>query len=320
MHNHSEHEAHDYNHDHSEEEDEELLTAEQRENYIKAGKITESVRAEAKRIVKPGVKLLEVAEKLEGKIKELGGELAFPLNLSINDIAAHYTPVPNDEIVLGEKDLLKVDFGAAIEGCLCDTALTIDLGGEHGKMVESVESALDAMLSIAKPGVSIAQIGAAIEGEIRKRGYKPIVNLCGHRLLPYTVHGGQEIPNVGRGTYELQEGDVFACEPFATDGRGRVKEAPLVEIYMLQAPKAVRLPQSRKLLEHIVTEYKTLPFARRWVANQPGYQLALLDLVRQGVLYPYHMLKEEGKGMVAQAETSFIVEADGILPLARAKA
>jgi methionyl aminopeptidase len=295
------------------------LSDEERKNYLKAGEIAEQVRAEARRVAKPGARLLDVAEKLEAKTKELGGSLAFPLNLSLNDTAAHYTPVPGDGLALGPEDVLKVDLGVAVEGCVCDTALTLDFGGRGAKLVDAVEAALDAALSLAKPGVAVGELGAAIEREIRARGVRPIVNLCGHRLLPYTVHGGQELPNVGRGGYKFEEGDVFACEPFATDGRGMVKEAPQVEIFMLQTVKPVRLPQSRSLLRHVEKEFQTLPFARRWVAGLPGAGLALQDLVKQGVLYEYHVLKEEGAGLVAQAETSFIVEADGIRPLARAQ-
>lgn len=293
------------------------LTEEQRGHYLKAGTIAETVRAEARRLAKPGFKLLDLAEQLEGKIKALGANPAFPLNLSLNDTAAHYTPVPEDTLVIGQGDVLKIDLGVAVEGCICDTALTLDFSGQNGKLVEAVETALDTVLSIAKPGVSTGQLGAAIEKEIRSRELKPIVNLCGHRLLPYTVHAGEELPNVARGGYVLEEGDVFACEPFATNGRGMVKEAPQVEIYMLQTIKPVRLPQSRALLAHIEKEYQTLPFARRWISSLPGSTLALPDLVKQGLVYPYHVLKEEGEGLVAQAETSFIVEANGITPLAR---
>jgi len=295
------------------------LTEEERKNYLKAGEITEAVHAEARKFAKPGVKLLDLAEKVEEKVKTLGGGLAFPLNLSLNDIAAHYTPLPNDPLVLTEKDLIKLDFGVQIDGCICDTAFTLDFSGQHGSLLEGAEAALEAALSIAKAGVSISELGAAIEEEIKARNAKPVVNLCGHRLLPYTIHGGQEIPNVARGTYQLQEGDVFACEPFATNGRGMVKEAPQVEIYMLQMVRPVRLPQSRALLAYIEENYQTLPFARRWIANLPGAALALQDLVKQGLLYEHHVLKEDAGGIVAQAETSFIVEKDGIKPLARLK-
>lgn len=296
------------------------LLDEEKKNYIKAGEITNAIHEEARSIAKPGVKLLELAEKVEAKVRELGAGLAFPLNLSLNDTAAHYTPVPGDALVLGDKDILKMDFGVQVDGCICDTALTVDFSGEHGKLVEGAEAALSAVLSIAKPGVSIGELGAAIEKEIRSRNGKPIVNLCGHRLLPYTVHGGQEIPNVARGSYKLEEGDVFACEPFSTNGRGMVKEAPQVEIFMLTAPRPVRLPQSRVLLNHIANEYQTLPFARRWVSSMPGSALALQDLVKQGILHEYHVLKEDEGGLVAQAENSFIVESAGIRPLARPKA
>jgi len=91
----------------------------------KAGKIAKEAKEYAKSFIKKDMPLLEIAEKIENKIMELGGKMAFPTNLSINEIAAHYTPTYNDETKA--HGLLKVDLGVHIDGWTADTAFSIDL-------------------------------------------------------------------------------------------------------------------------------------------------------------------------------------------------
>src|SRR3989338_11154809 len=96
-----------------------------KEKIFKAGTVVSKVREYARTIVKPGMPLIEIAEKIEEKIAELGGKPAFPTNLSINEIAAHCTPTHNDQTKA--EGLLKVDIGVQIDGYIADTAFSIDL-------------------------------------------------------------------------------------------------------------------------------------------------------------------------------------------------
>ncbi|MEW5955849.1 MAG: M24 family metallopeptidase, partial [Candidatus Micrarchaeota archaeon] len=98
---------------------------EELKNYLKSGEIASRVKAFAAAETKAGVKLLELAEKIEAKIRELGAQPAFPVNLSRNDEAAHFTPSLGDVSFTGEKDVLKVDFGCHVEGCIADVAFTV---------------------------------------------------------------------------------------------------------------------------------------------------------------------------------------------------
>ena len=97
----------------------------QKEHILKAGKISEQVKEWIRPQIKKGMLLLELAEKIEEKIIELGGKPAFPVNLSIDEIAAHYTPSHNDESVC--QGLLKVDLGVHVKGWVSDTSFSVDL-------------------------------------------------------------------------------------------------------------------------------------------------------------------------------------------------
>lgn len=299
------------------------MAEKEEEKYVKAGKILKQAMEKAKKNIKTGQKLLEIAEEIEAHIIELvGAKPAFPVNLSINEIAAHFTPAANDEAVLNEKDLLKVDLGAQIDGFIADAAFSINPSNEHAKMIEASEKALENALAIAKPGIEIGKIGEEIEKTIRKFGFNPIQNLCGHELGEFKQHAGISIPNISKNDpRKLEEGHAYAIEPFATNGKGFVKESMQSEIFSLDEPKPVRNMHAREILEFVSENYKTLPFAERWIANakklkMPDFQrkIALRELLKNKCIQAYPVLKEENTKIVSQAETSiFIKEKDIII-------
>lgn len=283
------------------------------ERYRKAGKIASEVREWSKKLVKPGAKALDVAEAVESRIKENGAGIAFPCNVSLNDVAAHYTPDAGDDLEFKEDDLVTIDLGAHVDGYISDTAYTIDLSGEHGDLVEASEAALEAAISEVRAGAATAKIGGAIEAAIRVRGFKPIENLTGHQLKQYELHAGTAIPNIGVSFEKrLEEGQVFAIEPFATDGRGRVVEGSKTGIYSYLKMAPTRLAEGKAVME-LAQERRGLPFPERWFKelNQFKLKMALRDLIKRGALHEYPVLHEAEKGLVSQAEHTMIVERDG---------
>ncbi|MFZ2411097.1 MAG: type II methionyl aminopeptidase [Candidatus Methanoperedens sp.] len=277
------------------------------EKYRQAGKILSLVRAEAVTKVTPGATLLSVAEFTENLIREKGGEPAFPVNISRNDEAAHSTPSFNDAAVFG-KDMVKLDIGVHIDGYIADTAVTVDLSG-NPKLVKAAESALDEALKLIHAGVNTSDIGGVIEDTISSFGFKPIINLTGHGLAQYIQHAPPSIPNkrMPHGVV-LEEGDIVAIEPFATNGAGKIHDAGNAEIYHIVSDRPVRHPAARALLQEI-GKYKTLPFAKRWLGEHVDF--AMIQLVKAGVVQSYPILKEINGGLISQAEHTIIVTEDG---------
>ncbi|MEK6941698.1 MAG: type II methionyl aminopeptidase [archaeon] len=265
-------------------------------------------------MAKPGKSLLELAEQIEKFIESEGGFPAFPVNLSANNTAAHFTPSMNDTGVVGESDVLKIDIGVHIDGYITDSALTVDFSGEHGKMLEAADNALASALSVAKNNANIGKIGEAIESAIKKSGYRPIVNLTGHGVLQWTAHAPPGIPNVGRHEERsLEAGFVYAIEPFATDGQGYVREGVQAEIFEMNKAFNARSPVARKVLSHIKEHYRSLPFAQRWVAkklklSEFNQKIAFRELLSKKCLASHPILNEEHGKTVAQAETTILVE------------
>jgi methionyl aminopeptidase len=277
--------------------------------YREAGRILSAVIAEVRSKVEPDLTLLEIAELVEGGIRARGAEPAFPCNISLDRAAAHYTPAPGDARTFGES-MAKLDIGVHVEGYIADAAVTVDHSG-HPDMVEAAEAALAAAVDAIRPGAMTGQIGAAIEEAISGYGYKPISNLTGHGLERYQAHALPTIPNraAERGV-SLKVGDVIAIEPFATNGLGRISEAPITEIFGFIKSRPVRLPQAREMMKEIEQKYKTLPFARRWLKGE-RVDFSLAQLLKGGIIHRYPVLWEVEGALVSQAEHTVIITEDG---------
>ncbi|PSP52483.1 type II methionyl aminopeptidase [Halobacteriales archaeon QH_3_68_24] len=285
------------------------LRAEQYENCREAGRILAQVRDEAAERVEVGTNYLELTEWVEERIDELGGNSAFPLNISVDHEAAHGAAGIDDDRTIGE-EMVKLDIGVHIDGWLADTAITVDFTG-NDDLLAAAEDALDAAVDTVEAGVHTGEIGAAIESAIDGYGYNPVVNLTGHGLGHWDQHVSPNIPNreVSQGT-ELDVGDVVAIEPFATDGTGKVSEGSQEEIYALEREGTVRNRAARQALDQITEEFRTLPFATRWLdGSRP--EMALRRLQRQDIVHGYPVLKEEDGRLVSQKEHTVIVTGDG---------
>ena len=284
------------------------MKKEEIENYLKAGKIAKEVAEYAKSIIKPGALLRDIAEKIESKIEELGGKPAFPVNLCINEIAAHFTPtLTSEDKAFG---LLKIDFGVSCEGYIADIAFSLDLENseENKKLIQASEKALEEACKIIKPNIELCEIGKIIQKTILDFNFSPVRNLSGHELARYKVHAGLTIPNTDNNNHNKLQNGAYAVEPFSTSGQGLVYEGKPSGIYELKEKKAIRDITARKILKFIEQEYKTLPFCERWIEKKfPHSYFSLSLLEKSGVLYQYPRLIEKNHAKVSQAETTILV-------------
>jgi len=292
------------------------------DNFIEAGKICAKIREESKSLIMVGEPLLDIAETIEKMIFEDGAKPAFPVNISINEIAAHYTPEFEDKSVLPGEGVVKIDLGVELYGGIADTAYTIDLDGKNEKLLQAAEEGLNIAISTMKPGLTIGELGGIVEEKIRSFGVKPISNLTGHMMLPGELHTGIDVPSVKNSDpYQFQVGDVFAIEPFATNGAGYVSDMEQVEIFSLHMPHQIRMRQSRKILQHILEKYALMPFAERWIRSSFESKMlvgaSLKELLTSQVIKGYPVLKEAGNGLVSQFEHTLLVEENGVRVLTK---
>ncbi|MFA4860367.1 type II methionyl aminopeptidase [Methanoregula sp.] len=285
------------------------------DKYRDAGIIAAGIRREGALAIRIGASYLDLVESIEAKVLESGAGLAFPLNVSVNEDAAHDTASYGDERIFASGDVVKLDLGVQIEGYIADTATTVDLG-RNSLLLQASEQALESAIKIIRPGVTSGELGAAVQKEIEGRGYRPISNLTGHGLDQYVQHCSPTIPNVGMdGGVVLEEGMVFAIEPFATTGSGRVGEKTRVEIYSQISQKPVRIPSARAVMEKI-KDRRGLPFARRWMGEKK-LDITFPSLVRSQILHGYPVLADIPGSLVSQHEHTIIVTSDGCVVTTR---
>jgi methionyl aminopeptidase len=284
--------------------------------YLEAGKIASRVLARSLPLVKAGASFARVVEEVEESVRAEGAGLAFPLNLSLNEAAAHDTASQDDDRVFRAGDVVKMDLGVHLHGYIADTAGTVDLG-ENAPLVRASRAALERAIALVKPGVSTGDLGAAIQGEIEALGFRPVANLTGHGLGRYEIHTPPTVPNIrmqGGGAI-LREGMVFAIEPFASTGTGFVSDGPRVQIFQQTGDRPARLPEARRLLDQ-VRERHGLPFARRWLRGEK-LEITLSSLVRSGHLHAYPVLRDVPGSFVSQAEHTVIVTGEGCIVTTR---
>ena len=289
-----------------------------KQDFLKAGKIVAQGLALGKKRIKPGANIKAVCEEIEKHILDSGAGIAFPAQVSIDEVAAHWCPEPKGERAFEEGQLVKLDIGAQINGRIADAAISIDLSTDqkHAKLIQAAEDARDAALAKAKPGVTLGEIGRAIQDTITKAGFSPVKNLGGHGLGKYDVHVAPSIPNIDtKDDTPLEEGMVIAIEPFASTGIGQVHEQEYGNIYQLTGKARVRGRYAREA-QKLLKQLHGLPFSLHWLASRMGEgqaRFAIKELYGTGLLEVYPPLAEEKGVFIAQAEHSVIVGAEPVI-------
>lgn len=283
--------------------------------FRKAGRIASECREWARENIRPGVRIRHVLETIEERIRARGAEPGFPAQSSRNYVAAHYCSSPEDEQTYEEGDCVKVDIGVHVDGYVADTAASVDLSADKRwtPLVEASRNALAAAIVTIRDGVPVGDIGAAIERTIVKAGFQPVRNLTGHGLGRWKVHTAPQIPNYAeRGGGTLRSGMVFAIEPFASTGRGYIREAGKAEVFMLVRPPVKAKGLDREVLKAIES-WRGLPIARRYFTHldRTLVEDTLAKLARQGSLVRYPPLVEDDGVMVAQYEHSIYLGPEG---------
>ncbi|KAF4548045.1 Methionine aminopeptidase 1 [Elsinoe fawcettii] len=303
-------------------------------DYRQAAEVHRSVRKWAQKNIKPGQTLTEIAEGIENGVRSLTGHqgleegdnlkggMGFPCGLSINHCAAHYTPNAGNKMVLQQGDVMKVDFGAHVNGKIVDSAFTMTFDPVYDNLLAAVKDATNTGIREAGIDVRMSDIGAAIqeamesyEVEIKGQTYpvKAIRNLNGHDIRPYSIHGTKSVPIVkGSDQTKMEEGETFAIETFGSTGKGYVRDDMETSHYAKIADAAhvpLRVSSAKTLLRSIEKNFGTLPFCRRYLdrLGHEKYLLGLNNLVQSGIVQDYPPLVDVKGSYTAQFEHTILL-------------
>jgi len=293
------------------------LEGEALDRFRQAGRIARKARNKVLALVREAAPIIEICEAVESLIRDEGAEPAFPCNVGVNEVAAHYTSPPGDRLTVPPRSLVKVDLGVCLDGYIADTAITVSLARELEPLSEAAEIVLREALKIMRAGTPVSRIGSIIERAARSLGFKPIRNLTGHEIKRYQLHAGATIPNVGAlCPGRLKAGHVYAVEPFLTTSRGagEVVSTKLRTIFQMASAKLKlrKLSQEeRSLMQYIASRFNGLPYTTRWIKDYEKLKPIHEKLVKSGRIYSYPVLVERLGEPVSQAEHTVIVFEDG---------
>jgi methionyl aminopeptidase len=281
--------------------DDDFMNPDVIDSYLEAGRIAARVRDETAKTIEEGMRLIDIAEYAEDLTHKMGACVAFPCNISINEIASHYTPLHGTQKI-APHDLVKIDVGVHVNGYIADTATSIEVGTHHNHIIiQAAKEALDAAINEIRDGVNTKKLGVLIEKVIRSHDCNPVNNLTGHSIERYTIHSGINIPNHNN-TFGniLRAGDVIAIEPFTTQGSGQIKQEETRIYSLIHNNKSVD-----SLYQELGLKFNTLPFTTRWIGKSIE-----LDKIRR-FIRKYPVLTESDGYPVAQAEHTVIVQKYG---------
>jgi len=284
-------------------------------------------------MVKPEAKILDLAEKIEAFIESKEAMWAFPVNICIGSTAAHYTPNLGEDTCIPHDDIVKMDFGVAVDGYALDKAVSLYFGDDEDKktMIATAQEALEKAITSIRPGLSYTDVAWTVYDYVKSRGFNVIKNLHGHKIERWKLHLDEipihpEIKTHGA----FEEGAIYAIEIFVTDGNGFAETLEDARIYSLPSILAdvrgrIKIPihvkSAREVFGWIWRNRRTLPFSLRHlkkVFDETTIKVALAILERNGLIERYNVLREV-KGTVAQAEETILVKRSGVEILTRAK-
>jgi len=287
---------------------------------LQAGKIASRVLKETVDQVKPRAGILNLCRLAEKKTIEYGGRPAFPCNICVDNIAAHYTSPRDDHSVIPDCGLVKVDIGVHVDGYIIDTARTIDIDGTLEGFVSATDDALGEAISMIAPGTPLSEVGDRIERVIKTYGLRPVKELTGHSISRYTLHAGKTVPNHRtHGSTQAEAGDCYAIEPYATSGSG-ISETKNAFIFSNTGLDKTLEGMAEKLRLHLREKYGSLPFASRWVqtgTKEIDVSGLLRVLLRNRVIRAYPVLAEKKGRPVAQSEHTIFVSEKGAVVLSQ---
>ena len=290
------------------------------DEYLQAGKIAKEALSLAKESAREGATAISVATAVETLIGDRGAACAFPINICINHVAAHYTPREGDPLRFAKGNLVKLDVGVHVNGHIADTAATVEISTSNwSNLIKASEDALTCALEMLTPGISVSSIGAAIETAIGSSGFNPVRNLTGHTLERNILHAGITVPNVSaRDRSVLKGGTAVAIEPFATDGVGEVDGNKGGNIYHIIGERKLSDDDANRFLSSAIRDFDHLPFASRWCSGfSKDYESLIRKHWRHRNIRSYSILSEKIGSMVSQSEHSALILDDSILVYTR---
>ena len=304
------------------------------ESMRKAGECHKQIRKYAQTIIKPGIKLIDMVQKIENMLRFITNQhliecgQAFPTGCSLNNVAAHYTPNKGDETILKYEDVMKLDFGTQMNGYIIDCAFTVAFDPTYDNLLKASKEATQEGIKNAGIDVRLGELGGIIgeilnsyEVEIKGKTHKikAIKDLCGHTMERFKIHGGKSVPlyrddSSETSNIKMEEGELYAIETFATTGSGNTHEKHPWSHFMKNPDVfnnvKIKASQPKSLFKYIDEHFSTMAFCPRWLeeSGYTGIDKSLKYLCDHNLVEPYPPLADIEGCYTSQFEHSFMLK------------
>ena len=211
-----------------------VKSAKEIELMREAGRRLEIVHDEMAKIIRPGISTMEINEKGDKVIRELGckpnflhyGGFPASICVSVNEEVVH--GIPKRDRILKEGDIVSLDAGLIYKGYHSDAARTHAVGQispEAQKLLDVTKQSFFEGIKQAKAGNHLFDISAAIDDYVSGFGYGIVQDLVGHGIGT-ELHEDPQIPNFRqkRRGIILVPGMTLAIEPMVNMGTRKVKQ------------------------------------------------------------------------------------------------
>jgi methionyl aminopeptidase len=206
-----------------------LKSTQEIEKMRRAGQVVREVLELVRALVKPGATTFDLEKAAQERLNQLGVKAAFKgyhgfpcvLCTSVNSEVVHGIPSPKR--VLKQGDIVSVDFGVVVDGYYGDAAITVPVGKvapDAERLLKVTEASLHAGIAAVKPGATLGDVGAAVQGVVEREGFSVVRDFVGHGIGAQ-MHEEPQVPNfgeAGRGM-KLRTGMVIAIEPMVNAGK-----------------------------------------------------------------------------------------------------
>jgi len=308
-------------------------------DFKKAAVVHKIVRNSVRGILKENTKIKDIVAHVEDMVLKLYKHdrdtyfkqsnidgLAFPVGVSINNVAAHDSALLDDDRYLEREDVVKIDFGVHQNGHIIDSAFTHvvgfdDVNSEYENLLEASRDATYSAIAMSGPDARILELSELIseiissyelplDSHLKNKQIVPVEGLGGHDILPYRIHGDKlilSVPNENaQEGMKMVEGEIYAIETYASTGAGVLSQsdnANECSHFMLnpntKSKKFFKKSDAYKGIKH----RNGLPFTLQWCDKSHGkFVRDFKQAITSGDIFAYPPLLDEPHARISQYE------------------
>jgi len=301
------------------------------DKYKASAEIANRVLLKVIENIQPGKKVVEICsfgdKLIEDSLTNLWTKfkrgVAFPTCISINNCVGHNSPLPNDNQIINDGDLVKIDLGVHIDGFISTTAHTMIAGqtgpekvvtGRIADVVCAAYFAAECALRLLRPGKTNKDVTEIISKVSDIFKCKPLEGVLSHQMKRFVIDANKVIINktdlenqVETITFETNE--VYGLDIVMSTGEGKAKETESkTTVYKRAVDQnySLKMKNSRYVYSEIVKRFGTLPFTLRALDEKRGRH-GITELVKHDLVQPYPVLYEKQGEYVAHFKFTVLI-------------